>query len=133
MSEAAAGVPAGLEPVPMSRRGRRQVRLRYSLVAGAAVYTALLLAGAAGGGLLDQNGWPVAVLTVVLLGSCLLWWASLHRRVRQRSARLGIGALGAALLVLVVSFLGLLTIGPFILPVALVGIVAALPLEKMYA
>lgn len=73
---------------------------------------------------------PVTVLGVGLGLACAVATASLVWRAARRSTRVGATALVAAALTGVAALLGAFTVGPFIVPVAALLVVVALPLDR---
>ncbi len=81
----------------------------------------------------DENPEPVTVLLAVLGAACLVVTASLLWRCTHRSPRPGVAGLVAAGGAGVVALLGVFTVGPFILPLAALLFVVALPMDRLEA
>jgi len=133
-----------------SRRGK-QVALRFALLLGAYLAwgaLALLLITTTGNSsvsgtsidghvtqvaqpattIYQSDPRPVQAILVGLAGALLISTASVVWRVVRRSTRVGVTGMIVAGLAGVVAVLGMLTIGMFILPVAVLLVVLALPI-----
>ena len=63
--------------------------------------------------------------------ACLVATASVLWRVVRRSPRIGVAGLVVGTLVAAVALLGMLTVGPFMLPLAALLVVVALPMDEL--
>lgn len=137
------------EPL-LYRARRRQVALRVALLVAAYVYWGLLVllwfVSHGGTGTVVGNGGPVLQNAqtlyevnpgpvIAILGGTLVTLlvatGSLAWRVARRCARTGVSAMGAAVLVGVVSVLGILTVGPVLVPLGVLLVLVALPLNLL--
>ncbi len=78
--------------------------------------------------LYEVNPGPVRVILALLSVAVLVSTASLWWRVAHRSTKVGLAGMLVGCMVGLVAVLGMLTIGPFLLPLAALLIVLALPL-----
>jgi len=79
----------------------------------------------------QANPGPVKLILMGLAVACLVATASVLWRVVRRSPRIGVAGLVVGTLVAVVALLGMLTVGPFMLPLAALLVVVALPMDKL--
>ena len=125
----------------MTAAAKKQVKVRcfllgcaYLVSVGLAV--ALFTVGgssAQGGGqtVYQADPGPVKMILSGLAVACAVATASVLWRVAHRSPRVGVAGLVAALPVGVMALLGMLTVGPFILPLAALLFVIALPMDTL--
>src|ERR1035437_681774 len=120
----------------------RKVALRLALLGCAyLVWGALALlavsfpaySGSPSETLYEANPRPVRVILALLAVAVLVSTASLWWRVVHRSTKVGLAGMLAGCMVGVMAFLGMFTIGPFLLPFAVLLIVLALPLAQSAA
>jgi hypothetical protein len=78
----------------------------------------------------QTNPRPVAVILMLLAAAILVSTVSLIRRVSRNSPKISVPGVVVASAIGVVGVLGMLSIGPFILPLAALLLVVALPLDK---
>ena len=71
---------------------------------------------------------PVRIILALLGGALVVSTASLLWRVARRTTRVGVTGMAAAASAGAVALLGMLTVGPFILPLAVLLTVLALPI-----
>jgi len=76
----------------------------------------------------QENPGPVRIVLLVLGGAVLVSTASISWRVVRHSQRVGVAGIIVGGVAGLVALLGMLTIGPFILPLASLLIVRALPI-----
>jgi hypothetical protein len=137
---------------PMTRPQRKQVAVRYLLlgcsflVVGALALGLFSVHGSSETAITYMNGRSVvqsqpgqtayqtnptaiAVILLALLAACGTSGVSLTFRVLHRSPSLGIAGLVVGAIVGIIAILGILTVGPYILPLAGLLIVIALPLD----
>lgn len=76
----------------------------------------------------QENPGPVRVILAILGGALLIATVSVLWRVARSSERLGITGMVAAAIAGVVALLGMLTIGPFILPLTALLVLLGLPI-----
>lgn len=80
----------------------------------------------------QANPRPVEWILVGLAGALLVATASVGWRVLRRSARVGVAGMTVAVLAVVAALVGLLTVGPFIIPIAAVLMLLALPIPPAH-
>ena len=91
----------------------------------------VVISAQAGQTVYQANPTPVSVILVGLLAACVVSGASLAFRIVRRSPAPGVAGLVAGGLVGVVAILGMLTVGPYILPLAALLVVNGLPLTRL--
>jgi hypothetical protein len=125
----------------VSAAAKKQVKLRFLLLSCAyltsvGLVLALFTVGGSSAGGVRQTVYqadpgPVKMILGGLAVACAVATASVLWRVVHRSPRLGVAGLVAALPVGVMALLGMLTVGPFILPIAALLFVVALPMDTL--
>ena len=127
--------------VRMTAAGKRQVIVRFLLL-GCAYLAAAGLAialfavrGSSDSGrgqtVYEANPGPVKMILIGLAVACAVATASVFWRVVHRSPKVGVAGLAVGALTGVVALLGMLTVGPFILPLAALLVVVALPMNTL--
>lgn len=76
------------------------------------------------------NPGPVIVLLILLAGALLVSTLSLAFRVARHSPKVSVPGVVAASVTGVIGILGLLSVGPFILPLAALLLILAIPMDK---
>ena len=79
----------------------------------------------------EENPGPAIVLIALSTLCVLIATSSLLARVRARSSRYGTVGMVAAGVLGVAAILGLLSVGPFLVPLAALLIILALPMEEI--
>jgi hypothetical protein len=77
-----------------------------------------------------ENPGPVQLILAILAGALLISTASVIWRVVRRSSRFGVAGMTAAALVALAAVAGMLSVGPFIVSIAAVLALLALPLPS---
>jgi hypothetical protein len=78
----------------------------------------------------QTNPGPVTVILSLMAGALLVSTVSLIRRVARQSPKVDVPGLVAASVIGVVGVLGLLSVGPFILPLAVLLLILAIPMDS---
>ena len=81
--------------------------------------------------LVEENRGAITVLVAVLLAAAIIATAALVLRAARRSPALSIAGTIAAGVVGTMAMLGILTVGPFLVPPAVLLVLIALPLDTM--
>lgn len=76
----------------------------------------------------QTNPRPVGCILVGLAGALLVATTSVLWRVARHSARVGVAGMTVAILAAIAALVGMLTVGPFIVPIAAVLVLLALPI-----
>ena len=79
----------------------------------------------------EENPGPVSVILVVVVAAGLVAACSVLWRISHRVTGLGVAGTSAAVVVGALAILGMLSVGPFISPVAVLVLLLALPLDKL--
>jgi hypothetical protein len=149
-SEVPPGTGIARAAEPADRAARPQVRIRVVLLVAAYVVwggvAALLCAvhgsseTSVGSGapepttgltIYQVNPGPVTVILLGTFVALVVATASVVWRVRHHSPKVGVAAVVAACAVGAVALLGALTVGPFLVPLAVLLVVAALPMDTL--
>lgn len=130
---------------------RRQIATRYRLLGAAYVVAALavaLLFWSRGGvwtaysstepdgrtvysSVYDNNPRVVLLLVSLVAISLLVATASLVYRIRRRCPKPGVAGVTVAGLLCIVALFGMLTVGPYLIPLAALLVLVAVPMDTM--
>lgn len=117
-----------------SWRRHTHVALRCALLVagclawGALAYLLVWNQPSSGPTVYQTNPRPVAIILAGLVGALLVETGTLAWRVARHSTRTGVAGMTVAALAAAVAFAGMLTVGLFIVPIAVVLVLVALPL-----
>jgi hypothetical protein len=127
--------------VRVTAAGKKQVMVRllllgcaYLVAAGLAIALFVVHGSSAWGGgqtVYEANPGPVKMILIGSAVACAVATASVFWRVVHRSPKLGVAGLAVGALTGAVALLGMLTVGPFILPLAALLVVVALPMNTL--
>jgi hypothetical protein len=123
----------------MTQRQRRQVTVRVGVLCGAVATLPLLALGAvvpgssAGTSLAQVDPAPVTVILAILSLLTATAGIALAVRVSRRSAAPSVPSVACAGLAGALCLLGLMSVGPFLVPTAIFLLVVALPLDAFAA
>ena len=81
--------------------------------------------------LFEENRGAITVLVAILLAAAIIAIATLVVRAARRSPALSVIGIIAAGVVGTTALLGILTVGPFLVPPAVLAVLLALPLDTM--
>lgn len=115
-------------------RRERQLLARFALLlTGYLTWAALGIVlvsfhPSAGPTVYQANPRPVALILGGLAGALLVATGSVVWRIARHSTRVGVAGMAVAILAAIVAVLGMLTVGPFIVPLVAVLAVLALPI-----
>lgn len=99
-----------------------------SVTGGTISHTFFMLANQS---IYQTNPRPVAVILIMLAAAILVSTVSLISRVARNSPKISVPGAVVASAIGVVGVLAMLSIGPFILPLAALLLVVALPMDKL--
>jgi len=108
------------------RHGYTSTSSVYTTSGGASSVT---YTGQSGQSVFQVNRGPVTVILILLAGALLVSTLSLIRRIARRSNKIGVPGVVAASVVGAIGVLGLMTVGPFILPLAALLLILAIPMD----
>lgn len=108
------------------RRGYTTTSSVYSTSGGISSVT---YTGQSGQSVYQVNPGPVTVILILLAGALLVSTLSLARRITRHSSKMSVPGVVAASVVGVVGVLGMMSVGPFLLPLAALLLILAIPMD----
>jgi hypothetical protein len=123
-------VVAGVAVLLFWPTGGTTVTVTHVVIGGGTYTTHMLQVGRS---VYQENPGPVTVILLLMFAAVTTSTLSVVYRIKKRSPKLGIAGMLVAGLAGIFCVLGALTVGPFVLPLAGLLVVLALPMTKLSA